>query len=75
MQWMAAQMRGDNDGATTVLRESGISGNMRELLDYYTYPSFDARAFPELVEFIEAEGGEVHDPVELPFQCHFPTSS
>jgi len=70
--WAAAQLRGDYDGATAVLKNSSVGGNLRDLLDFTVYPSFDARAFPELVEFIEAEGGEVHDPVELTFQCHFP---
>ncbi len=73
-QWMAAQFRGDYDGATALLKNSSIAESMRDLLDFTPYPSFDARAFPELVEFIEAEGGEVHDPVELPFQCNLPAA-
>ncbi|MEM9316977.1 MAG: tetratricopeptide repeat protein, partial [Pseudomonadota bacterium] len=55
--------------AAEVLRPVADSGNAYGLANYLTYPHFDPRPFPELMQILLREGVTVSEPAPPPFAC------
>jgi hypothetical protein len=68
-RWNAAQTVGDTRGAEALLRPYDSPEGLPILMQFMTYPSFDARPFPTLNALLVQEGVVRPPPTPLPYAC------
>lgn len=68
-RWNAAQTLGDTEGAEALLRPYDRPEGLPMLMQFMTYPSFDARPFPTLNALLVHEGVRRPPPTRLPYAC------
>jgi TolB-like protein/thioredoxin-like negative regulator of GroEL len=68
-RWLMLIMLGLSGEETEILRPLAQSGIPFQLSTFLTYPQFDPRPYPELMEVLEREGVERPPPLALPFKC------
>ena len=66
---LTSKILGEDDAAAAVVRELDDGDDMRELLDYSFYGSFDAREMPNLMALLERQGVDDFEPRIIPNRC------
>ena len=67
--WMANLIMDQIDKAVEALMPFDDDGKIGSLSDYLSYAFFDARPFPNLMAFVETQGIELREPLEIPYRC------
>jgi TolB-like protein len=67
--WLANLIMNQNDKAIEALVPFDDDKNIGSLSDYLSYAYFVARPFPNLMAFVEIQGIELREPLEIPYRC------
>lgn len=68
-RWQAAQIAGDQKAATALLAPLDTPGELRRLVQYMVYPTFDMRQYPVLSQTLAANGTRMTAPIAVPAAC------
>jgi hypothetical protein len=68
-RWQAAQIVGDQKTATALLAPLDTPVEMRRLVQYMVYPTFDMRQYPALAQILATNGTRMTPPVSVPAAC------
>jgi TolB-like protein/DNA-binding winged helix-turn-helix (wHTH) protein len=68
-RWQAWMMLGDQRRAYGLIEPLDQPDRLSTLVQYMTYPDFDARRFPLLQAKLDADGVERPSPVQAPYTC------
>ena len=68
-RWLIAGILSRPDEATAALAAIEAESGPYALVDFLTYPQFDARLYPSLVQVLEREGIPIRVPQPIPFAC------
>jgi TolB-like protein len=69
IEWLALEILGDHEAATTLLRALDNPDRVGELIDYSSYGHFDIREYPYLASQLAGQDVRVDDVRELPYRC------
>lgn len=69
MTWLTHKILGEDAAALAGVRDLDDSADLRELVDYSTYGSFDARELPNLMALLESQGVDDFEPRINPIRC------
>jgi TolB-like protein/DNA-binding winged helix-turn-helix (wHTH) protein len=68
-RYHAAQLMGDEAAANRALAPLDTPDRLPTLMQFLIYPTFDARAFPNLSKALAADGSAITPPVRMPYGC------
>ena len=51
------------------LAEFDDADDLGSLVDFLSYAHFDAKHFPNLMGFLETQGVEPREPIQVPYRC------
>jgi TolB-like protein/DNA-binding winged helix-turn-helix (wHTH) protein len=68
-RWQAAQIVGDLQTANALLAPLDTPGEVRRLVQYMVYPTFDMREYPLLAQTLVAGGTRITPPTPVPAAC------
>jgi len=69
MSWISHKIMGLDDEADAMLAPLDESRDFDRLMDFVSYYYFDASLYPNLVEFLKAQGIEAREPLAMPYRC------
>ena len=67
--WQALTTLGRNQEAEDIIRVYDSPDTVQQLFSFYTYPHFDPRPFPFLMEVLEREGAAPRPLIPIPYAC------
>jgi len=73
--WISYQILGQPEQASAVLTSYDEANQLFSLSSYLTYPYFDPRPYPNLMEWAEQQGVLLPPRVEVPYRCNIPANS
>lgn len=68
-KWQVAQMMGDSDRAKAILQPLDQTERLPTLVQYMTYPSFDANIYPVLRDRLARDGTRRPKAIPMPYAC------
>lgn len=69
IMWLSHKIMGDEEAAIATLSELDDAKDLTGLADFLSYGTFDARPFPNLMAFLESQGIEPREPIEVAYRC------
>lgn len=69
IMWLSHMIAGQKDKAYEYVRPYDDNGDMRSMWAYYSYGTFDATRFPNLMAMLTEQGIEPHPELEKPYRC------
>ena len=67
--WQALTTLGRNQEAEDIIRVYGSPDTVLQLFSFYSFPHFDPRPFPFLMELLEREGAALRPLIPIPYAC------
>jgi hypothetical protein len=73
--WISHQVLGQREQASAVLMPYDDANQIYSLSSYLTYPYFDPRPYPNLMEWVEQQDIAQPPLIDIPYACNMPMGS
>ena len=70
IMWLSHKIMGDERAAVATLAPLDVADDLTGIADFLIYGTFDARPFPNLVAFLESQGIEPREPIDVAYRCN-----